>query len=116
MIIRDIYQKLKDNLKNDYILLLIGARQTGKTYLLKQLQKELKKDQVTVNFFTFEDPLFLSEINNHPENIFHFITKGKKLILLLDEIQYLNNPSNFLKYIYDSYQKTIKIIANTKYA
>ena len=111
MIIRDIYQKLKDNLKNDYILLLIGARQTGKTYLLKQLQKELKKDQVTVNFFTFEDPLFLSEINNHPENIFHFITKGKKLILLLDEIQYLNNPSNFLKYIYDSYQKTIKIIA-----
>ena len=106
---RKIETKILNNLKNDKVILLIGARQVGKTTLLKTVKESLKSDTY---FFTFEDPSFLSELNKHPDNLFKFIRKSdKKIFLFLDEIQYLDDPSNFMKYIYDMYQGEIKLIA-----
>ena len=106
---RKIETKILNNLKNDKVILLIGARQVGKTTLLKTVKESLKSGTY---FFTFEDPSFLSELNKHPENLFKFIRKSdKKIFLFLDEIQYLDDPSNFMKYIYDMYQGEIKLIA-----
>jgi len=41
-----------------------------------------------------------------------FCIRKKKTFLLVDEVQYLDNPSNFLKYFYDTYCQKIKIIAS----
>jgi len=47
----------------------------------------------------------LDLLNKHPENIFDLILKSDvKTTVFIDEIQYLKNPSNFLKYIYDEYK------------
>lgn len=111
-ITRSIESTIVDQLEKDTILLLIGARQVGKTTLLKHCKAILTGNKKIVHYFTLEDPLLLSDLNDHPENIFKYLKKDttKKSFLLLDEIQYLNDPSNFLKYLYDEYQDNLKIV------
>lgn len=113
MVPRKIYPKIEENLKKPDILLIVGARQTGKTTILKNLFQDLKKNTNQVFLFSLEDPALLSDLNKHPENIFNYIPKKKeRCFLLLDEIQYLENPTNFLKYMYDLYNETIKCIVS----
>lgn len=42
--------------------------------------------------------------------------KKQLLYLLIDEVQYAFNPSNFLKYLYDTYEDKVKIIATSSSA
>ncbi|MCF6335760.1 MAG: AAA family ATPase, partial [Spirochaetales bacterium] len=109
---RNIQKQIISQLDKDTILLLIGARQVGKTTLLRFCKKLLEKRGKRVFYFTLEDPALLEDLDNHPEQIFKYmkIDPSVKSFLLLDEIQYLKNPSNFLKYLYDQYSENIKII------
>ncbi len=97
--------------------ILIGPRQVGKTTLVKQLADILAQQQEQYAFLTFEDPIILNDINKHPENIFNYtplpssIPAGKKLYIIIDEVQYARDPSNFLKLLYDKYATQVKIIA-----
>ena len=97
--------------------ILIGARQTGKTTVLKQLVTQLSKTYKTVFYLSFEDPAILNHVNNHPDNIFDYaihpsdLQKNQRLFLFIDEIQYLQDPTNFLKLIFDKYDAKVKIIA-----
>lgn len=109
---RDIIDKIKKHLDSDQISLLIGARQVGKTTILEQIAKYLEKTGQDNYFITLEDPLYLNELNKHPKNLLQLLpTLNKdKIYVLIDEIQYLENPSNFLKLIYDLYKNKIKLI------
>jgi len=91
----------------------VGPRQVGKTFLLSQIENFLLDKNEQVFTITLEDPVVLSRLNNHPEKVFDFIYRNpnKRLYLLIDEIQYLDNPSNFLKLLYDQHQPWLKIIA-----
>lgn len=112
MIKREILDKIKKYIKLDQIILITGARQVGKTSLLLLLQKQLK-DKANICFYlNLENPEYLELLNEHPDKLFEIIEKpkSKKIHLLLDEVQYLKNPSNFLKYHYDKNRKYIKII------
>lgn len=113
-IIRDLTQKLQNYLLGDEILLIIGARQVGKTTLLHQIVDILNNKRETSYFLNLEDPDYLSLLNESPKNLFKLFSfnLNKKTFLLIDEVQYLNNPSNFLKYIFDEYKGKIKIIAS----
>ena len=112
-----IISELQKHLKDKKHSILIGARQVGKTTVVKQIAKQLEDEKKKVFFLSFEDPQILSEINIHPENIFKFTLQPKqlkgtdRLYLIIDEIQYAENPSNFLKLIYDNYNGKVKIIA-----
>ncbi len=109
---RKILNKILKEVDNKYILLLLWARQVWKTTLLKEIQK-IKKD--TINFFiNIEDPRIKEALNRHPNNIFEITgsNKNEKQIIFLDEIQYLDDPTNFLKYIYDEYSENIKLIVS----
>jgi predicted AAA+ superfamily ATPase len=81
--------------------------------LLSQVADFLKEKNEQVYTVTLEDPMILARLNLHPENIFDFITHnpGHRLFLLIDEIQYLDNPSNFLKSLYDKHSSWLKVIA-----
>ena len=51
----------------------------------------------------------------HPEQLFQHIpplSKDIKSIIFIDEIQYLKDPSNFLKYHYDKYNTILKFIVS----
>lgn len=111
---RDITKKAKRYLDSDEVLLFIGARQAGKTTILKQLQRHLKEDGKPTNFINLEDPDYLKLLNESPKNLFKIFAfdLSVKNFIFIDEIQYLKNPSNFLKYFYDEYKGKIKILAS----
>ena len=109
MIKRNVTDKLISELYKDTVLVLMGARQVGKTTLLRYLENYLLNAPEKVNFFSLEDKELLAELNAHPKNIFKYIDLQKQH-LLIDEIQYLDDPSNFLKYMYDLHSDKIKII------
>ena len=96
---------------------LIGARQIGKTTVVKQVVAHLLKKNEKAFYITFEEPTILKAINEHPENIFNYtfhpddLTKKEKLFIVIDEVQYAGNPTNFLKLLYDKYADKVKIIA-----
>lgn len=108
---RFIFNKIMAQSKNEKILVITGARQVGKTTFLKQLFKELSDKSEIVDYFTLEDRDILSDLNESPKNIFKYLKKSdKKQFVLLDEIQYLKDPSYFLKYLYDEKREKIKLI------
>ncbi|TCD12758.1 ATP-binding protein [Pedobacter frigidisoli] len=110
-------QSLKDHLNKPQHTIVIGPRQIGKTTVVKQLAEYLKQNNEYVYFLTFEDPVILDAINNHAENIFNYtllpndVPENKRLYLIIDEVQYAKDPSNFLKLLYDKYSPKLKIIA-----
>jgi predicted AAA+ superfamily ATPase len=102
-----------DQLKEKEFAILAGARQTGKTTLLGQLADLMKQKHEDVYSLTLEDPAILTRLNQHPENLFEFVIQphDRRLYVLLDEVQHLANPSNFLKLLYDKYHPGLKIVA-----
>lgn len=112
---RKIAKIIKKWMPENEFIILNGARQVGKTSLLKILMQELKNNNISENrifYLNFEEIQVLEKINQNPENLLDYvINKNKKNYFFIDEIQYLDNPSNFLKHIYDKYSLIIKIIA-----
>jgi len=113
-IIRNVTIEAFKYIDNDDILIFIGARQTGKTTILRQIQKYLEKENSSVYFLNLEDPDYLSLLNQSPKNLLKLFSFDltKKSYVIIDEVQYLDNPSNFLKYFYDEYKGKIKLIVS----
>jgi uncharacterized protein len=110
---RKLFDKVKANFKKKEFDIVTGARQTGKSFLLKQFHDDLIASGNQAYLLTLENPEILQAINQHPERIFDYIPKPgeKRIYLLVDEIQYASNPSNFLKLLFDLYENKLKIIA-----
>ena len=113
-IIRDITIKAQEYLKDDDILLFTGARQAGKTTILRQLAERVEKKHENLYFLNLEDPDYRSLLNQSPKNLFKIFTIDlkKRNFIFIDEVQYLNDPSNFLKYMYDEYRGRIKLLVS----
>ena len=101
---RFIYADIVKHLKRKEFTIITGARQTGKTTILKQIFKYLQTEGEKVWLITFEKEEVLRGINKDPENIFQFTSRPKNplfeqqdepLYILVDEVQYASNPSNF---------------------
>ncbi len=101
-------------LESEYILILIGARQVGKTTILRYLFDKLKNENKKAYFINLEDIDYLALLNESPKNLFSIIGRDlqERITVFIDEIQYLNNPTNFLKYFYDEYKEKIKLIVS----
>ena len=119
---RQLEPELVKHLSKKEYTIITGARQTGKTTLLKRLYSLVKQRQKVAAYISFEDLDVLNRINRHPEEVFAFLPRPARDIsslesnedvffLFIDEIQYADNPTNFLKYLYDTYQDGLKIVA-----
>lgn len=105
-IYRHIYQKIKDNIFQGKVILIYGARQIGKTTLLKHLRDEYKN----VRFLNGDEPSvqenFSSKKNSN--EIKQFI--GDSKLVFIDEAQNIEGCAKSIKLIYDNYPE-IQIIA-----
>ncbi len=114
MIVRKILSKILNEIDSAEIVFLLGTRQVGKTTLSKLIAQEFNFDNVY--FFDFEDKEYRELFNTVSikklEQIFKLeaIDIEQKNLIIFDEIQLLDDPSNMLKLIYDHF-KTLKIIA-----
>jgi hypothetical protein len=95
------------------IICLLGARQVGKTSIMKLIQNKIKQNSL---FFDLELNNYLEILNNGPEYFYTYlktldIDENKQTIIFIDEIQYLNNPSSILKYLHDHY-RNLKLIVS----
>ena len=107
---RDVYGDLLAHMDRPEISVLLGARQIGKSTLMRQLFVALKERGEQVDFLSLEDPEILQLFNAHPRNLFEAVPlppKDGRSVIFIDEIQYLENPSNFLKYTYDRWGERV---------
>ena len=104
---REAFQKLMQWIEADDILVLLGARQTGKSTLLFKTIFELIKskriDLKNVFYFNLDNILLHSFFRDIPQLIDfldEYGVEGQKY-LFIDEIQRLENCSLFLKQLHD---------------
>lgn len=110
---RKILKEALKQAESPEFTILTGARQTGKTSILIMLKAILEKEGKSVSYLNLEDPKYLAPLNKHPYNLFEFLPQGKtRQFAVIDEIQYLDNPTNFLKLLYDEKRGQVKIIAS----
>lgn len=114
---RALLPRIRKYINTPDILVLHGARQVGKTYILKYLSQELEQQGKNVLYIDLEDLRFVQLIDAGVNDFLNYLVehghlKHSKLYLIVDEIQYLQNPSNFLKLIHDHEADKIKLIVS----
>lgn len=101
---RDIEAGVKKYIRKPEIIAVVGPRQSGKTTLLKQLFKSLKK----AVYVDFEDRDILNLFNNDIKSFYSLKAKGADY-LFIDEFQYASDGGHKLKYLFDTYKTKIII-------
>jgi len=104
------------------VIVIHGARQVGKTCILMYLQRLLLEEGEQIRYIDLEDSRFVALLDRGVDEFLSYLRgegyfldqiaqAGKKLYVLLDEIQYLADPSPFLKLIAD-HHRYLKLIVS----
>ncbi len=101
---RFLEQKVKKYLSKKEIIAIIGARQCGKTTLMKHMFDKLKNTK----FISFEDRDILELFSKDIKGFIELYIKNTKY-LFIDEFQYAKQGGKQLKYIYDNFDTKIII-------
>ncbi|MCD6311746.1 MAG: AAA family ATPase, partial [Elusimicrobia bacterium] len=122
---REVVQEIKKYLDSDEIIVLHGARQVGKTSILYYIEDYLKRNGKATHFIDLEDSRYVKILDSGVKEFVNYLREegvtgdsgnisrgGKdKTFVFIDEIQYLENPSSFLKLVVD-HNKNIKLIVS----
>lgn len=107
---RDLFKVAEDHSKGKEVIILLGPRQVGKSYILKWLKKKFEKEEIQTTFFDLENPDTLIQFNQPDTEVFKLLTKSGRIIFM-DEFHYLKNASKLFKAVYDSKHR-VKIFAS----
>ncbi len=109
--------KLAPYLKTNSAIVVTGPRRAGKTYLLFQIMKELKKDITDYLYINFEDNR-LSEFTKHNfEDVldaYHELNPSKKPIIFIDEVHVVKGWHLFVRRLVDNGYKIFLTGSNSK--
>ncbi len=125
---RKILPHISNFLNYKEAIVIYGARQVGKTTIMKMLIKQLKDNNIpdeAIFYFDLEDLEILELCNQGVDILIRYInartsyssnsssasSKGK-IYLFIDEIQYLNNASSFIKLMVDNHSDRFKLIVS----
>jgi len=93
------------------VILVLGARQVGKTTLVKNISKKLEEDKRKILYLNCDIEEDYRAINTTSIAVLERLLLLPKIdILLIDEAQRLDNPGLTLKIIYDNFPK-VKVLA-----
>lgn len=103
---REILDSVLKKLKPNKVLIISGARRTGKTFLLKEIIKNIKEPYLLLNGEDFNTGMLLSKrsVENYRQLI------GSKKYLFIDEAQKIPEIGSILKLMVDELPG-IRIIA-----
>lgn len=110
MINRNVFNKLKEELSQKEISILLGARQVGKSTLLREIEKVASNQGIASHYYDLEISADLEELSGDSRQVFEKLSGGPPLVFI-DEFHYLKNASKIFKAIFDS-KKKIKIYAS----
>ncbi len=115
---RKIVNEILKYLYEKEVIILYGARQVGKTSILYWLKNYFREEKEQVYYLDLEERRYLGILNQGPENLKKLLIEegfdlNKKIFVLIDEIQYLDNPTNFLKLISDHHSKLKLIVSGS---
>ncbi|MCL2328929.1 MAG: ATP-binding protein [Bacteroidetes bacterium] len=109
---RNLFTKLLQHIDKKEFTIITGARQVGKSTLMKQLNEHCKQTGMPSVFLNLENKTILNDLDASPLNILSYLPDTEqRIIVFIDEVQYLKEPTNFLKLLYDEYTPKLKIIA-----
>lgn len=117
---RKIFNEIEKCLFTEDIIVLHGARQVGKTYILYYIENFLKDKKQKTYYIDLEDSRFVDIIDTGVDEFIKHLSEAgilqsksqkDKVFILIDEIQYLENPSSFLKLVAD-HHKNIKLVVS----
>ena len=118
---RTVIEEIVKYLFTKDIVVLHGARQVGKTFTLYWLENYLREKGENVYYMDLEDSRIVRILNSGPQEFVKYLKEEgvvtrqfpskRKTFVFIDEIQYLDNPSSFLKLIADHYPG-IKLIVS----
>jgi hypothetical protein len=103
---REVSNSILRKLKPNKVVIISGARRTGKTFLLKEIIKNIKEPYMLLNGEDFNTSMLLSK--RSAENYRQLI--GSKKYLLIDEAQKIPEIGSILKLMVDELPG-IRIIA-----
>ena len=107
---RPYFERLWGQAKDPRISILLGARQVGKSTLMRQLETEAKQNGQPTIFFDLEQPSDLEMLAGSSAQIIRRLSEGPRYVFI-DEFHYLKNASKIFKAVYDS-RLPIKIFAS----
>ncbi len=99
---RDLEEEILKYMKSREIIAVVGARQCGKTTLIKHIFKSLKN----AKFISFEDREILETFSQDIDLFINLYIKNTDF-LFIDEFQYAKQGGKQLKYIYDGFKTKI---------
>jgi len=118
---RNIVDELEKYLHTDDIVVLHGARQVGKTSILRYIEDELKHKGEKTRYIDLEDSRYVKILDAGVDGLLGLLTEDglyvagqqpeKKVFVFIDEIQYLQNPSSFLKLVRD-HHRSLKLLVS----
>jgi len=117
---RTIFSKIRQYLTIPEIIVIHGSRQVGKTTLMKMAMEYLREKKAQFFYFDLEEEVYFNLCNSGYVEVVKYINlrklrntdKQEKIYVFIDEIQYLDNPSSFLKLLYDHHKEKLKIIVS----
>ncbi len=116
---RKIEQRLVEQLGKKEITVLAGMRRTGKTTLLKMMFDKIEsKNKVFLDLQNILEQKIFDEIdyNNILSNLNTYkISTSEKLYLFIDEIQFMPQVTNAIKYLYDHYNIKFVITGSSSF-
>ena len=110
---RELERQIKNRLDSGKALFILGARQVGKTTLLKHLMEEVGRDNSL--YYDIELPENLETFSGTVENIlsrlrFDRLKETGRTYVFLDEIQYLKDFSQMIKIFTDHHAEEYKFV------
>ncbi len=104
-------------LDRDEIMVILGARQVGKTSLLRYLQAKLEQDGKQTFFLDLEDIDLRRSLTSARRMVSYLEAMGwmakKRAYLFLDEIHHLAESSSILKYLHDHHARLKCIVTGS---
>jgi len=119
---RTVLDEMARYLRTDDVIVLHGARQVGKTSILMVLQRELLAQGERTIYLDLEDSRLVAVLDRGVEEFLRLLQEegvdldaarlaSNKVFVLIDEIQYLANPSSFMKLVAD-HHRYLKLIVS----